>query len=89
MRIGLIVAGMATLALPAAASAESPTDQQYSSTLEFISQGGSGGGGGSAGDPGGLPFTGLDVGLLAAVAVGLLIAGFMLRRQRPNQSLEG
>jgi len=29
------------------------------------------------------------VALLAAVAVGLLIAGFMLRRQRPKESLKG
>lgn len=28
-----------------------------------------------------LPFTGLDVGLLAVVAGGLVLAGFMLRRQ--------
>ena len=30
---------------------------------------------------GSLPFTGLDVGLLAVVAGGLVLAGFMLRRQ--------
>ena len=65
------------MALPAAALAQSPTDKQYGSTLEFISQGSGGdpGAGASASAPGGLPFTGLDVGLLAAVAVGLLIAG--------------
>ncbi len=86
LRIGLVVAGLAALSLPATAAAQGPTDQQYSSSLEFISQGG-GGDPGSA--PSGLPFTGLDVALLAAVAVGLLIAGYMLRRQRPNESLKG
>jgi hypothetical protein len=87
LRIGLVVAGLAALSLPATASGGGPTDQQYSSSLEFISQGGDPGSTGSA--PGGLPFTGLDVALLAAVAVGLLIAGFMLRRQRPKESLKG
>ena len=33
-----------------------------------------------------LPFTGLDVGLLAAVAGGLTLAGFMLRRQAREAS---
>jgi hypothetical protein len=46
--------------------------------------GGTGGaeGGGSAG-VGGLPFTGLEVGILAAVAAALLGAGMMLRRRPP------
>ena len=35
---------------------------------------------------GSLPFTGLDVGLLAAVAGGLALAGFMLRRQAREAS---
>ena len=89
IRIGLIVAGMTTLALPAAASA-SPTDAQYSSSLDFISQGaGPDPGGTATSSPGDLPFTGLDVGLLAAVAAGLVIAGLMLRRARPKESLKG
>jgi hypothetical protein len=75
---------MSALALPASAAAQSPTDSQYSSNLQFVAQGGSGGGG-STGD---LPFTGLDVGLLALVAAGLVVAGLMLRRQRPKKSLE-
>lgn len=90
-RIGLLVVGMTALALPAAASAQSPTESQYSSNLDFVAQGSAGGGPGSSGaagsaasDPSGLPFTGLDVGLLAAVAAALLIAGLMLRRQRPT-----
>jgi len=35
---------------------------------------------------GSLPFTGLDIGLLAAVAGGLALAGFMLRRQARETS---
>jgi hypothetical protein len=35
---------------------------------------------------GSLPFTGLDIGLLAAVAGGLAVAGFMLRRQAREAS---
>ena len=90
-RIGLLVVGMTALALPAAASAQSPTESQYSSNLDFVAQSSAGGGPGSSGaagsaasDPSGLPFTGLDVGLLAVVAGALLIAGLMLRRQRPT-----
>jgi hypothetical protein len=33
-----------------------------------------------------LPFTGFDVGLLAAIAAGLGVAGFMLRRQAREAS---
>jgi hypothetical protein len=87
LRIGLIVASFATLAVPTAALAQSPADRQYDTTLEFISQGGGGDPGATATtSPGDLPFTGLDVALLAAVAVGLLLAGLMLRRARPNES---
>ena len=92
LRAALTIAGLSLLALPAVAMAQSPTDSQYSSTLDFVTQGGGspGGGGGGAGAsasaPGGLPFTGLDVGLLAVVAGGLLVAGLMLWRQRPKGS---
>lgn len=91
LRVALIVAGLSALALPAIAAAQqtSPTDAQYEDSLDFIAQGaGSGpsatGAGSATSDPGGLPFTGLDVGLLAAVAAALLIAGLVLRRTRPN-----
>lgn len=40
----------------------------------------------NAGGGGALPFTGLDVGLLAAVAGGLALAGFMLRRQAKEET---
>ena len=85
LRVALIVAGLSALALPAIAAAQqtSPTDAQYADSLDFIAQGGrqrperNRRGGSATSDPGGLPFTGLDVGLLAAVAAGLLIAGLL------------
>jgi hypothetical protein len=70
---------------PVAAMAQAPTDAQYRPSLQQIA----GTGGGSASGGGGLPFTGLDVALLAAVAGGLLLAGLVLRRQRPEQSPKG
>jgi hypothetical protein len=79
--------GLLALALaPAAASAQQvdPTTSQYRDSLTQVSAGGSGppaGGEASAETTSGLPFTGLDVGLLAVVAVGLLVAGFLLHRQ--------
>ena len=100
--VGVVVAlGL----LPAVAAAQSdPTEAQYGSTLDQISQGGGGGqpssagSGGDASHPssvpggvasstasdrvvGGLPFTGLDVGLLAAVAIALAGAGMVLYRR--------
>lgn len=86
----LIVAICAFALLPAAtATAADPTDEQYQPSLEQLSTGGQGGdpSGGSATVTDGLPFTGLDVALLAAVAGGLLLAGLVLRRQRPNESV--
>lgn len=90
-RLGLLGLGAVMMALvPATALAAAPTDAQYSSSLQQISSGG--------GDPpsttssaasnaaSGLPFTGLDVALLAAVAAGLLIAGLLLWRHRPTES---
>ena len=90
------MAGLSALALPAIAAAQqtSPTDAQYEDSLDFIAQGAGSspsanrGAGSATSDPGGLPFTGLDVGLLAAVAAGLLIAGLVLRRTRPNSDPE-
>lgn len=81
---------LALALVPATAFAGDPADAQYDSNLQQLPQGG---GGGSAGglDPaagggesfvGSLPFTGLDVALLAAVAVALVAAGLVLRRLR-------
>jgi hypothetical protein len=75
------------LAAPAAAMATSPSHDQYDPKSQQIAATGSGGssGGGSATTSGNstigsLPFTGLDVGVLALAAVALLGAGFALRR---------
>ncbi len=79
---------------PATAGAADPTTHQYASSLDQVSQGGAAAGpgsGGSAGSEsvtGGLPFTGLDLVLLAAVAAALVVAGLLLRRRRMD-SVEG
>jgi hypothetical protein len=63
--------------------AQSPTNDQYAPENHQISA--AGGGGGGSGPPssntiGSLPFTGLDVAVLALAAVALVGAGFALRR---------
>jgi len=76
------------LAAPAAAMATSPSHDQYDPKSQQIAATGSGGGGGGSATTsssggstiGSLPFTGLDVGVLALAAVALLGAGFALRR---------
>ena len=82
------------LAAPAASFAQniSPTDEEYGNgilgisaggnsntppTTTFTSSGGSSSGGSSISS---LPFTGLDVAAIAAIGVGLLGAGFVVRR---------
>jgi len=77
-----------TLAAPAAAMATSLSHDQYDPKSQQIAATGSGGGGGGSATTsssggstiGSLPFTGLDVGVLALAAVALLGAGFALRR---------
>jgi hypothetical protein len=77
--IALALIALVALGAPAAAVAQtgnSPTKAQYGPTNQQISAGG------DKGDDtiGGLPFTGLDVGIMAASAVLLLGAGVALRR---------
>ncbi|MGH2966921.1 MAG: hypothetical protein ACRDMH_16285 [Solirubrobacterales bacterium] len=79
-----LAAALLVLALvaPSAAIAASPSTSQYETQNHQISAGG-GGGGPSAPSHntiGSLPFTGLDVGVLALAAAALLGAGFALRR---------
>jgi hypothetical protein len=98
----LAVASIATmLILPATALAQS-SDQAYGGAGEVISglqQGGGGGGGGGGGSNsptpvkaeaqgGNLPFTGADLGVLAAAGGVLVGLGFGLRRltHRPSQA---
>ncbi len=80
---GLLVVA---LAAPSAALASSPTHAQYEPKNHQIAATGGGGSTGSGPSApsrstiGSLPFTGLDVGVLALAAVALLGAGFALRR---------
>jgi hypothetical protein len=72
-----IVAVFAAFALPAQASAQNdPTASQYSSTTNITTGGESVSGGGSSS----LPFTGLDVISLLAIAGALTGTGLVLRR---------
>jgi hypothetical protein len=83
-----LAAGLLVLALavPSAALAQSPTHAQYepeNHQIAAASGGGSSGNGPSAPSNstiGSLPFTGLDIGVLAIAAAALLGAGFALRR---------
>jgi hypothetical protein len=70
------------LAAPSAAIAASPSNSQYETQNHQISAGGGGGGPSAPSNStiGSLPFTGLDVGVLALAAAALLGAGFALRR---------
>ncbi len=84
---------LAALALATPASAQdeqfrvsSVTQDQYGDSAAQYGGGDSAAqyGGGDSADPasvGSLPFTGLDVGLLAVAAAGLVTAGFLLRRR--------
>jgi hypothetical protein len=82
-----LVTVAAFVVAPAAAfgSGGDPTDAEYDSTLTQISAGGPQPPAPttpSAEAPGGsLPFTGLDVAAMAAVAGGLGLAGFAMRRR--------
>jgi hypothetical protein len=83
-----LAAGLLVLALaaPSAATAQSPSNAQYQPQNHQISvAGGSAGNGSGPSAPsrntiGSLPFTGLDIGVLALAAAALLGAGFALRR---------
>jgi hypothetical protein len=84
-----LAAGLLVLALaaPSMATAQSPSDAQYQPSNHQISAaGGSPGNGSGPSAPSGrntigsLPFTGLDIGVLALAAAALLGAGFALRR---------
>ena len=81
-----LAAGLLVLALaaPSAAMANTPSNAQYEPQNHHISVVGGGEGGGpsapSRSTIGSLPFTGLDIGVLALAAAALLGAGFALRR---------
>jgi hypothetical protein len=77
-----LVAGV-LFALPAPAGAADancagPTGDQYCDNTQVLTA--SGAGSSESTDPGGLPFTGLDLGLTVAAGAALLGAGVALRR---------
>jgi len=87
----MMLATVLILALPTAAAAQTldPTDEEYGSgTLGLTADGGPTSDSGA--DPvsgttdvssiGELPFTGLDLVAIAAIGIGLLGAGFVIRR---------
>lgn len=82
-----LAVALLSLALASPAFGESATQDAYGGTAG--SQEFTGGGGGSNGtlaadtttsDSGTLPFTGLDVGLIALVGIGLVGTGLVIRR---------
>lgn len=82
-----LAAGLLVLALaaPSVATANTPSNAQYEPQNHNISVSGGGGDGNGPSAPsrstiGSLPFTGLDIGVLALAAAALLGAGFALRR---------
>ncbi|MGH2952406.1 MAG: hypothetical protein ACRDK9_00090 [Solirubrobacterales bacterium] len=102
---GLAAIGLLVAAPAAVAQQIGPTDDQYESTLEVISQGerpdpppsGGPGDGGAPDGPSatadetvaGLPFTGLEVGGMLAAALALGGAGLLLRRLARERSATG
>lgn len=98
MKKTLAIAGVVALLAPATAFAQSSTESYGGpgNVISGLQQGSGGGGGGNGGNnapvkassQGNLPFTGADLGVLAA-AGGLLVGlGFGLRRltHRPTQA---
>jgi hypothetical protein len=94
----LAIAGVLALLAPSAAFAQSSTEGYGgdNSVVAGLEEGGGGGGGGNqqpaavqeANDNGSLPFTGADLGVVAAAGGLLLGLGFGLRRltHRPTQA---
>lgn len=73
------------LVVPAVAAAQSinPTDEEYGPGIVGAA------GGGAPADPGGisaLPFTGLDVVAIAAIGLGLVGAGLVVRRASQSRT---
>lgn len=89
-RLCVLLVAMLSLAvvLPAGAFAQnvSPTDEEYGNGVLGVAAGGDpadpaeGTGSSSGSEISSLPFTGLDVAAIAAIGVGLVAAGFVVRR---------
>lgn len=85
----LLVAAVAVmaLALPTSALAQDPTDTEYEPAVQLEVAASNAGGSNNGGDnaaptssASSLPFTGLDLAAFAAIGVGLVGAGFVIRR---------
>jgi hypothetical protein len=85
----LLVAAVAVmaLALPTSALAQDPTDTEYDPAVQLEVAASNAGGSNNGGDnaaptssASSLPFTGLDLAAFAAIGVGLVGAGFVIRR---------
>ena len=83
----VLVCAIAVLALAAGpAYAQTATEDAYNG-LAGAQQGGGDGPVATTGDTGSLPFTGLELSLVALAGAGLLGAGFAVRRaSRPRES---
>jgi hypothetical protein len=88
----LLVCAVAVLAIAAGpAYAQTATEDGYAGLGGALQGQGGGGGpvatsGGTGGDGGSLPFTGLELGLIAAMGAGLVGVGFAVRRaSRPRE----
>src|SRR3954453_16256927 len=82
--VTLVTVAALAIAPTAFAAGGNPSDAQYRSTLTEISAGGSNqppAASATASTGGSLPFTGFDVAAMAAVAAGLGVAGFAMRRR--------
>jgi hypothetical protein len=82
--VTLVTVAALAVAPSAFAAGGTPSDAQYHATLTEISAGGShepSATSAAASTGGSLPFTGFDVVAMAAVAAGLGIAGFAMRRR--------
>lgn len=75
----LLVCVLFVLALAVPAYAQSPTQDAYEG-VAGVEQGGGGSESASGGGDGSLPFTGLELAFVALAGVGLLGAGFAVRR---------
>jgi hypothetical protein len=85
-RLSAAIAALAAatlFALPApagAAECDGPTGDQYCPETQVLTGSGSGSGTATDAGDGGLPFTGLDLGISLVAGAGLLGAGVALRR---------
>jgi hypothetical protein len=76
--VALIAFGSIWVPATALAQQVTPTQEQYDNGVLGVSSGGTSSD--DSGQIGSLPFTGLDVAAIAAIGIGLVGAGFAVRR---------